>query len=87
MTVSEHQDTVGPLARIVRDAAYILHAIAGVDPYENYTSAILKGAMLDCIKACKVLALSGIWLGVPRNVMSLESDNTTEPETEAFEGH
>jgi amidase len=38
--ISEHQDTVGPMARTVKDAAYILQAIAGPDQYDNYTSAI-----------------------------------------------
>jgi amidase len=83
--ISEHQDTVGSLARTVKDAAHILQAIAGVDPYDNYTSAIPNGIIPDYIKACKISALSGLRLGVPRNVISLESDNTTGPETEAFE--
>ena len=38
--ISEHQDTVGPMARTVKDAAYVLQAIAGLSPYDNYTSAI-----------------------------------------------
>lgn len=37
--ISEHQDTVGPMARTVRDAAAILTAIAGFDANDNYTSA------------------------------------------------
>ncbi|KAI9703714.1 MAG: hypothetical protein M1836_007484 [Candelina mexicana] len=36
---SEHQDTVGTFGRTVRDAAYFLDAIYGVDPLDNYTSA------------------------------------------------
>lgn len=84
--VSEHQDTVGPMARTVKDAARILHAIAGVDPYDNYTSAIPKnGSIPDYVAACNLSALSGARLGVPRNVISLFSDNTTGPITDAFE--
>ena len=34
-----HQDTVGTLARTVRDAVYALDAIYGIDPLDNYTRA------------------------------------------------
>ena len=83
--ISEHQDTVGPLTRTVKDGAHILQAIAGVDPYDNYTSAIPNGTVPDYIKSCKVSGLSGVRLGVPRNVVSLLMDNKTQLETEAFE--
>jgi len=85
--VSEHQDTVGPLARTVKDAAYILQAIAGIDPRDNYTSNIPGGTIPDYIAACNLSALSGSRLGIPLNVMHLfsESSNTTEPIIEAFE--
>jgi amidase len=36
---SLHQDTVGIFGRTVRDAAYALDAIYGVDPRDNYTAA------------------------------------------------
>ena len=36
---SIHQDTVGTFARTVRDAVYVLDAIYGVDPRDNYTFA------------------------------------------------
>ncbi|KKY14243.1 putative amidase family protein [Diplodia seriata] len=36
---SEHQDTVGCLARTVRDATYCLDGIYGYDPRDNYTEA------------------------------------------------
>jgi amidase len=83
--VSEHQDTVGPLARTVKDAAYILQAIAGIDKLDNYTSAIPDGILPDYIAACKLSGLSGLRIGIPRNVIPLESDNTTGPVMEAFE--
>ncbi|KAK7698314.1 hypothetical protein SLS64_012679 [Diaporthe eres] len=69
--ISEHQDTVGPMARTVKDAAYILSAIAGEDPYDNYTSAIpfKNGTIPDYVKACKIGALSGARIGVARNLM------------------
>lgn len=36
---SSHQDSVGALARTVRDAVYALDGIYGIDPRDNYTSA------------------------------------------------
>lgn len=39
MPESLHQDTVGVFAKTVRDATYILDAIHGVDPRDNYTLA------------------------------------------------
>lgn len=36
---SSHQDSVGPLARTVRDAVLALDGIYGVDPRDNYTLA------------------------------------------------
>ncbi|KAI1413441.1 glutamyl-tRNA amidotransferase subunit A [Hypoxylon sp. FL1857] len=83
--ISEHQDTVGPMTRTIKDAAYILQAIAGVDPLDNYTSAIPNLKIPDYVAACKTSALSGVRLGVPRNVIELQSDNTTGPVVEAFE--
>ena len=36
---SSHQDSVGALARTVRDAVYALDGMYGVDPRDNYTLA------------------------------------------------
>lgn len=36
---SEHQDTVGCFGRTVQDAVYVLDAMYGPDPLDNYTSA------------------------------------------------
>jgi amidase len=71
----------------VKDAACILQAIAGVDPQDNYTSAIPNGKLPDYIAACKLSALSGARLGVPRNILSLDFDvdNISGPQIEAFD--
>src|SRR5260370_5841634 len=37
--ISKTQDTAGPMARTVRDAAILLGACAGVDPQDTYTKA------------------------------------------------
>ncbi|KAF2181022.1 amidase signature enzyme [Zopfia rhizophila CBS 207.26] len=65
--ISEHQDTVGPMARTVKDAAYLLQAIAGKDEYDNYTSAIPFDEIPDYVGACKLDALKGKRIGIPRN--------------------
>ncbi len=83
--ISEHQDTVGPMAGTVKDAAYILQAIAGPDANDNYTSAIPDGIVPDYVNACDVAALSGSRIGIPRNVFPLFINNATGPVLEAFE--
>jgi amidase len=80
--ISEHQDTVGPMARTIKDAAYLLAAIAGKDPNDNYTSAIPFDAIPDYVGACDFGALKGKRLGVPRNV--IEVSNETRPIVDAF---
>ena len=82
--VSEHQDTVGPMARTVKDAAYILQAIAGKDPHDNYTLAIPNKRLPNYVSACKDSSLRGSRIGVPRDILSLYSSNTTLPIIEAF---
>jgi len=68
--ISQRQDTVGPMARTVKDAAYILQAIAGKDPNDNYTSAIPNNGVLpDYVAACKFSGLAGKRIGIPRNVI------------------
>ena len=83
--ISEHQDTIGPMTRTVKDAAYILQAIAGADKEDNYTSTIPAGALPDYVAACNLSGLAGVRLGVPRNVISLAWDNTTGPLLHEFE--
>ncbi len=67
--ISEHQDTIGPMARSVKDAAYLLSAIAGKDPRDNYTSAIPFDVIPDYAAACDYFALRGKRIGVPRNLI------------------
>ncbi|KAI0476478.1 amidase [Xylariaceae sp. FL0804] len=63
--ISQHQDTVGPIARTVKDAAYLLAAIAGKDSNDNYTSAIPFSEIPNYVGACEYFALSGKRIGVP----------------------
>ncbi|KAF2713982.1 amidase signature enzyme [Pleomassaria siparia CBS 279.74] len=83
--ISEHQDTVGPMARTVKDAAYLLQAIAGPDQYDNYTSAIpFNGTLPDYVSACKMDSLVGKRIGVPRNAVG-SRDAVSAPVLDAFE--
>ena len=60
------------MARSVKDAAYLLQAIAGMDPYDNYTSAIPYDPLPDYVAACNFSGLQGKRIGIPRNVISPE---------------
>ncbi|KAF2084470.1 amidase [Saccharata proteae CBS 121410] len=84
--ISEHQDTVGPMARTVKDAAYILQAIAGLDPYDNYTSAIPNnGTLPDYVAACNFSSLHGARIGIPANVIeAYNTDGSYATEVTAF---
>ncbi|KAF2998479.1 hypothetical protein E8E13_002817 [Curvularia kusanoi] len=88
--ISEHQDTVGPIARTVKDAAYILQAIAGPDRYDNYTSAIpwasncTNTTKPDYVAACKLDALAGKRIGIPRNTLG-DRDIVSAPIFDAFD--
>ncbi|OJJ77156.1 hypothetical protein ASPBRDRAFT_70650 [Aspergillus brasiliensis CBS 101740] len=68
--LSERQDTIGPLARTVKDAAMLLQAIAGPDDKDNYTLASPFAEKLpDYFAACKLSGLRGKRIGIPRNVI------------------
>ena len=81
--ISQRQDTVGPMARSVKDAAYLLQAIAGKDPNDNYTSAIPYDPLPDYVAACNYSSLRGKRIGIPRNVITPEQGD--EPVLAAFE--
>ncbi|EKM57234.1 uncharacterized protein PHACADRAFT_254888 [Phanerochaete carnosa HHB-10118-sp] len=63
--ISEHQDTVGPMARSVADAATVLSVIAGRDPHDNFTLA-QPPVVPDYTKALDKNALKGARIGVVR---------------------
>ncbi|KAI0797308.1 amidase signature enzyme [Irpex lacteus] len=63
--ISSHQDTVGPMARSVTDAATILTIIAGKDRLDNFTLA-QPPTVPDYTKALNKNALRGVRLGVAR---------------------
>lgn len=69
------QDTAGPMARSVTDAALLLDAMVGYDPKDEYTTAALiaghKGSYADGLDA---ESLKGARLGVIRNAFGPDAD-------------
>jgi amidase len=63
--ISHSQDTAGPMARTVTDAAVLLNAMAGVDPRDPATSSA-PAAREDYTAALKADALQGARIGVAR---------------------
>ncbi len=66
--ISHSQDTPGPMARSVSDAATLLSALAGVDPEDSATSAIKGNAHTDYTKFLDPRGLRGARLGVLRSL-------------------
>jgi amidase len=65
--IAHSQDTAGPMARSVVDAAILLTAIAGADPQDAATKAIAGKAPVDYAKALAgATRLDGVRIGVPR---------------------
>ncbi|PHH68334.1 hypothetical protein CDD82_634 [Ophiocordyceps australis] len=67
--ISERQDSVGPMARSVKDAARLLEVIVGPDPHDRYTLEAPATARRGCyVAACKLSGLQGRRIGIATNV-------------------
>ena len=75
--ISASQDTAGPMARTVRDAALLLGVLAGADARDGATQARPAGLPRDYTQGLDAPALPGARLGVVRAAMDLN------PKTEA----
>jgi len=64
--ISKSQDTAGPLARTVADAAILLGALAGVDPRDDATESSHGQAHQDYTRFLDPNGLRGARLGVAR---------------------
>jgi amidase len=71
--ISRSQDTAGPMARTVADAAVLLGAIAGVDPADPAT--VEAKSEKDYTKFLDKDGLKGARLGVPRRAFQRRSSN------------
>ena len=65
--ISHTQDTAGPIARSVEDAAILLSALAGSDPDDDATRAADSHAKTDYRKFLKKDGLKGARIGVARS--------------------
>jgi amidase len=64
--ISHSQDTAGPLARSVRDAAIMLSAMSGLDPADAASAAVGNRFEADYARFLDPLGLRGARLGVAR---------------------
>lgn len=83
--ISLRQDTTGVIGRTVKDAAYMLTAIAGKDSFDNRTSTQPYEVTPDYVKSCNHLGLKGARVGIPRNGIDFHLDPSTKPVMAAFE--
>ncbi|KAF8212983.1 amidase signature domain-containing protein [Mycena galopus ATCC 62051] len=84
--ISANQDTVGPMARSMTDAAIVLSIIAGADPNDNFTLA-QPPVVPDFTTALNKDAFKGKRIGVPRRLFLNESIVPMDPSLIiAFEG-
>lgn len=66
--ISASQDTAGPMARTVQDAAILLNALAGMDSSDAATAASKTHALARFDTTFKPDALRGVRIGVARNL-------------------
>ena len=67
--ISQTQDTAGPMARTVKDAAIVLGILAGIDPQDSYTLASKGKAVADYTKFLDANGLKGKRLGVEKSAL------------------
>jgi amidase len=65
--IAHSQDTAGPMARTVRDAAVLLGVLAGVDADDKATADPKRQAVADYTKSLDANGLRGARIGVARN--------------------
>jgi amidase len=66
--ISHSQDTAGPMARTVTDAAILLRALAGIDPDDKATAESQGKAQADYTRFLDPNGLKGARLGVVRKL-------------------
>lgn len=85
--IAHSQDTAGPMARTVADAAILLGAMAGVDPRDPATAAAREHAGVDYTRFLDPDGLRGARIGVPREGLfgySPEADRLAEEALEVM---
>ncbi|MFC5569914.1 amidase [Lysobacter yangpyeongensis] len=72
--ISSSQDTAGPMARSVADAAYLLAAMVGRDENDAVTANSVGRAVFDYPLRLKADGLRGARIGVLRSKMGVDAD-------------
>jgi len=72
--ISKTQDTAGPIARTVKDAAILLGILAGVDPEDSYTLGCKGNAETDYTKFLDANGLQGKRLGIEKTALTGNPD-------------
>jgi amidase len=70
--ISHNQDTAGPMARTVSDAAILLGALAGVDPRDSTTRYSADHSLTDYTPFLDPKGLQGKRIGVARNMVGTD---------------
>jgi amidase len=83
--IAHSQDTAGPMARTVRDAAIVLNAIAGIDARDSATSALSARQPVDYTRYLDANGLRGARIGVARTRFFGYSDVTDKVINEAID--
>jgi amidase len=82
--ISHSQDTAGPMARTVADAAALLGVLAGVDPRDPATAASRGKVQADYTRFLTDTSLSGARIGVSRKYFGF-SDRVDKLMTDAID--
>jgi amidase len=72
--IAHSQDTAGPMARTVRDAAILLGALTGVDPRDAATTDSKGRSAPDYARFCDAGGLKGARIGVARKISGFNRD-------------
>jgi len=72
--ISKTQDTAGPMARTVKDAAILLGILAGVDPEDSYTLSSKGKAEADYTKFLDANGLQDKRLGIEKTALTGNPD-------------
>src|SRR5215212_4564738 len=71
--IAHSQDTAGPMARTVADAAILLGAMTGVDPQDSSTRLSRKRGLTNYTKFLELDGFIGARIGVARNMAGANS--------------
>jgi amidase len=83
--IAHSQDTAGPMARTVRDAAIVLNALAGIDPRDPATLVGRSRGQIDYTRSLDPNGLRGARIGVARTRFFGYSDVADKITNEAID--